>query len=610
MNIRNLILVFITAIPSLCDGQDLASFSKVLKQSPGDYSANLGMGVCLRELGRFDSALFYFNRAIGIDPKTPDGYVQRGMLFYKTNDFVKGDEDERKAMQLGPDLSTPYEMLGYSFLERKKYNEALPLYDSAIAKNKGSFQAFLDKATALGNLGRTEEAIVALNQAITLKPDYVTAYYNRAYAYISLEEMDSAMADCNKLLDIDNRNVDGLLLRAGLEDRNGDDSSAIRDCSNAIAIDPNNPKAYNQRAISRFDLQDNTGIISDCNKAIELKPDYYEAYVQRGDAYDNLNDYDKAIADYNKAITLDGSKLIAFRECAASEAHKNDYKAALSYLDKGLKIEPGNSYLLSHKFRLLLVTGDSKGALMALDQCIQFHQDSAMIYYMAKANLYDSLKDKDAACKCAFEALKRGLVDGYDYLNTHPCAEYRQNPRFLADPLFAEAEKENAEGLFFTEITTLTKAIALLPDSSSLYYNRGAAKRKLNNFEGAIEDYSKAIALRPKFIEAMLARGVAKQYLNDGSGALKDYQAAFTADSTCAMAYNNYAIAIEDSNINLAIRFYTKAIHFNRNYTTAYVSRGKLYEKLGDNEAACYDFKKAEALGSFDAKFERRQICK
>jgi tetratricopeptide (TPR) repeat protein len=148
-----------------------------------------------------------------------------------------------------------------------------------------------------------------------------------------------------------------------------------------------------------------------------------------------------------------------------------------------------------------------------------------------------------------------------------------------------------------------------LPDSSSLYYNRGAAYRKLNNFTQAIVDYNKAILLRPKFLEAIIARGVAKGYLNDRDGALKDFQLAIKTDSTYAIAYNNYGSIIEDSDIPGAIDYYSKAIHFNKNYTTAYFARGKLYAKLSKKEEACRDYKRAESLGMVEAKIERMVNC-
>ena len=279
-------------------------------------------------------------------------------------------------------------------------------------------------------------------------------------------------------------------------------------------------------------------------------------------------------------------------------------------MNKGLQIEPENKYLLEHKYRTQRQTGDQKGAISTLDQCIKYHSDSSMVYNLEKVYIYDSLRDNASACKFAFEALKGGLTDGYDYIAAHPCAAYKKQPLVLAQPFILQSQKENAAGMYTALIVSLTRAIALLPDSSLLYYNRGGAKRKLNNFSGAIEDYNKAISLRPKFPSAIVARSVARSYLNDVEGAKKDCQLAITVDSTYAIAYNNYASMIAEADVAGAIDYLTKAIHFNNKYTSAYMTRGKLYQKLGKKEEACGDFRKAETLGSDDAKIERMVNCK
>ena len=588
----------------------ISLYAKALEQHPENYLCNLEMGIALWETGRLDSALLYLDHAVKVEPTKVESYINRAGVFYARKMYVKGDNDARKVLQLQPASGHPYELLGYSLLQRKEYSKAILTLDSAITKDKTIYKAYVNKAGALSELKRYAEAIAVLDQVIALKPDYVNAYYNKADTYKSSGDYEQALTECNKLLDLDNKNTDGLLLRARLKDDLGDELGAIDDCTQAIAIDPNNAKLYNERALARFDIHDDAEIINDCNHAIALKPDYYDAYIQRGDAYDNLGDYDKAIADYTKAISLDPTKLIAYRECAASVANKKDYKASLDYLNKGLQLEPDNKYLLEHKFRLQQVTGDLTGALSTLNQCIKSCPDSAMLYNLEKTYIYDSLHDYASACKCAFAALKDGLEDGYDYILKPQCAAYKKQPLVMAEPFILQSQKEYASGMFYAEIATLTKAIALLPDSASLYYNRGGGKRQLNDFAAAIVDYSKAISLRPKFRDAIVARAVAKTYLNDLTGAMNDYQLAIKVDPTYAIAYHNYALLLAQSDATGAIDYLTKAIQYNRKYASAYLSRGKVYSTLGKKEAACADYKKAESLGSDDAKVERLLNCK
>jgi tetratricopeptide (TPR) repeat protein len=587
----------------------IPQFAKVLEQYPDDYGSNMGMGIALRETAQLDSALLYLDHAIKIQP-TEEAYWNRAALFYMLKENSKGDRDAQQAIGMKPASPVLYELRGYCLLLRKDYTAAIKILDSAIAGNKNTYKAYLNKAAALGYLNRHAEAVAVLDQVLELKPDYLNAWYNRAKMRIALGDLDQALSDCNKLIELDNRNADDLVLRAGVKDNLGDDAGALDDCNQAIAIDSGNAAAYNMRAIARFDAHETLEIISDCNKAIALKPDYYDPYIQRGDAYDDLGEYDKAIADYTKAISIDSAKLQAYRECAASFAHKNDYKHSLFYLERGLQIEPKNKYLLGHKFQTQRLMGNPAGAIATLNQCIKYFPDSPSVYFLQKAYIYDSLHDNLSACKFAYEAMKSGLGEGYDYIVSHPCPAYKNQPLVLAQPFMLQAKEQFDMQNYEAEIGLINKAITLLPDTPSLYYNRGIAKRKTNDFSGAIEDYSKAISLHPRYPDAIVARGVAKINLKNAEGAMKDFQLAIQVDSTNAMAYNNCAFVIVDTDVPGAIDYLTKAIHFNRNYTSAYLTRGKLYLKLGEKAEACADLRKTEALGSEDAKIERMVNCK
>ena len=77
------------------------------------------------------------------------------------------------ALQLQPASGHPYELMGYSQLERKEFLKAILSFDSAISKDKTLYKAYVNKAAALSHLSRYAEALTVLDQVITLKPDYL-----------------------------------------------------------------------------------------------------------------------------------------------------------------------------------------------------------------------------------------------------------------------------------------------------------------------------------------------------------------------------------------------------------------------------------------------------
>jgi len=67
------------------------------------------------------------------------------------------------------------------------------------------------------------------------------------------------------------------------------------------------------------------------------------------------------------------------------------------------------------------------------------------------------------------------------------------------------------------------QAISTDSQNATAYFNRGVAKSKFGDKQGAIVDYSQAIFLNPQYFEALNNRGLAKVVLSDYQGAINDF---------------------------------------------------------------------------------------
>jgi tetratricopeptide (TPR) repeat protein/S1-C subfamily serine protease len=152
-------------------------------------------------------------------------------------------------------------------------------------------------------------------------------------------------------------------------------------------------------------------------------------------------------------------------------------------------------------------------------------------------------------------------------------------------------------------VTLFDQAIGLNPRYTIAYFLRAITKDKLNDFQGAIADYSQSIILNPEgaiAISCYYNRGVLKhRKLNDPQGALADYNQVITLNPEFASSYNNRGI-LKYEKLNDpqgALADFSKAIALNPKSANAYYSRGILrYEKLNDPEGALADFNQAIAL--------------
>jgi len=119
----------------------------------------------------------------------------------------------------------------------------------------------------------------------------------------------------------------------------------------------------------------------------------------------------------------------------------------------------------------------------------------------------------------------------------------------------------------------------------------------LNKHERAIKDYDRAIALNPNDTAAYNNRGLAYADLNKHERAIKDYDKAIALNPALAEAYSNRGLAYAELNkYERAIEDYDKAIELNPNYAAAYGNRGIAYSKIQRYEESARDLKKTGIL--------------
>ncbi|XP_057442566.1 TPR repeat-containing thioredoxin TTL1-like [Lotus japonicus] len=85
---------------------------------------------------------------------------------------------------------------GNEAYKKGRFEEALALYDQAIALDSNKATYHCNKSAALIGLGRFEEAIFECEESIRLEPSYIRAHNRLATIYFRLGEAEKAL-DCN-----------------------------------------------------------------------------------------------------------------------------------------------------------------------------------------------------------------------------------------------------------------------------------------------------------------------------------------------------------------------------------------------------------------------------
>lgn len=135
------------------------------------------------------------------------------------------------------------------------------------------------------------------------------------------------------------------------------------------------------------------------------------------------------------------------------------------------------------------------------------------------------------------------------------------------------------------------------------YYWSGKEKIEVNDYKGAIADFSKAIEQNSTFIDAYRCRGKVKSFRGNYNEAILDYNEAIKINPKNKYTYEEYydrgLAKIELNDYHGALNDFTKDLEFQKNSWILYAKRGLSKYYLKDYYGALQDCNKAVNIHNY-----------
>jgi TolB-like protein/DNA-binding winged helix-turn-helix (wHTH) protein/Tfp pilus assembly protein PilF len=165
-------------------------------------------------------------KAMKLDPTLPEAHVRLGYkLFYWDWDWVRGEEEYRRAVELGPASVVAVVEYAYCLHLLCRFDEAIRMAERARQLDPLSDVANNCLALILCNARQDERAIAQCRKAIELNPENANAYGILGTVYDSEAKFDQAAASYLKWVRLAGESPEAV---QALENASGDE--AIRAC--------------------------------------------------------------------------------------------------------------------------------------------------------------------------------------------------------------------------------------------------------------------------------------------------------------------------------------------------------------------------------------------
>jgi TolB-like protein/Flp pilus assembly protein TadD len=176
-------------------------FKRAIKLNPAYANAHDGYGFLLKATGRNEEAIRSSQQAQKLDPLSLFTNVSLGWAYYFSRDYERAIEQGRKALEMEPRFDFAYWIVGLALAQLGRTDEAIASLNQAVILTGGGLthEAHLGYAYALSGKREEAEQVLADLEEIA-REKYVSAYYF-AIIYLGLGELEQTFSWLDRAFD-------------------------------------------------------------------------------------------------------------------------------------------------------------------------------------------------------------------------------------------------------------------------------------------------------------------------------------------------------------------------------------------------------------------------
>jgi len=270
---------------------------------------------------------------------TAEDWFQKGYNAYDIGDYDNAILYYNKAIKLAPEYISLYNNLGVVYDSKNFYDKAIEVYYEGIRIDSTDYDLFVNLANAYAQKGNQDKAVKYFTKAIEINPENELAYCNLGLAYAKNNDYFKALINYNKAIIIkpDFEYVYNLIGILYMNEKKYD--KAIEYYQKATKIDPNYAYAHHNLG-NVFHENGNIDKAIECwEKVILLNPNQEEAYSNLGIVFKSLKKFNEAIKCFEKLIKINPINSFAYREIGTIYGNDlGNYSKSMIYIKQAARL--------------------------------------------------------------------------------------------------------------------------------------------------------------------------------------------------------------------------------------------------------------------------------
>lgn len=308
-------------------------FEHALEVTRNNPVAHYQVGSELGKLGDYDKAIDHFQAALRAAPASAEARFGLGYTYELQGNFAQALENYELALKLRPWDDWYFTRAGVVLWGLGRAQEAVSRLRQAISLKEDAFEPQLWLGIVFSETGNPSAAEQHFRKALLEKPWNKEAIGRLAELFLKQGRPGEAEPLLGRLVQLEPENADFLINLGGVVWMRGARAEAFELYRRATLADPGHAMAQFNLGIAQLVLNRPQDAEQSFRKAIQLRPDYAEALTQLGKALMAQSKIEEAIAAYEKAVALRPSaSALAAYDTALAES--GDFGKALEWAEK------------------------------------------------------------------------------------------------------------------------------------------------------------------------------------------------------------------------------------------------------------------------------------
>ena len=486
--------------------------------------------------------------------------VISGITFMSNANTLKGGTDSPADSSPHfahlPLSSDEYHQKGYELRRKGKFTQAIEEYSKALQKDPRHFKALFNRAFAFDKVGEHKAAVRDYSRALDVDPANSYAYYNRGISHDRQKNYFEASVDFKQAIKLSPQNLDfqhnlALCLR-----KMGHMQESYDAYSKCLQLDPLHVKARHGRAMCSEKLKLFEQALKDYDFILLNHPQNILCMVSRAhllhrmsyQAEHNTEErqpkyLEEAYASFSQSLGIlcpneqelvDSVRRISNPSSASSTS--SQISGNLNRCTEAISLLYGRAKISEDRGENASAVRDLSSAIRLATALLELQDNSFAIPRASGSGIAVDLLD--SPCLSLYllyynRALAWKASDQYD----KAMSDLTTTLKLLNDECHSLKQLRDVESR--NRLQSLTNAL------NNAYNHRGFCHRKVDDYDGAIRDYSKALLAVPANARALNNRAYCYAKKGMYAEAVTDYSCVIEIDPLNSHAYHNRGISLE-----------------------------------------------------------------